>query len=485
MRLSWFDLAIVILYVVGITLFGMRFRRGQQDLRDYFLGGRVAPWWAISFSIVATETSLLTVIGTPALAFGGNLGFLQLVIGYNVGRVLICLLFIPQYFRGEFYTAYQLIEKRFGERMKSIAAGTFLLTRTLAEGVRVAAITKVVSVAFGIDARTSVIPIALLTLIYTFEGGMKAVIWTDVIQLAIYLSGAVVAAGMLLQMIPGGWAEVTQVAASSGGKLDMFNFAFSLTTTYTFWSGLLGGTFLTMASHGTDQLMVQRLLAARSERDSKLALISSGIIVFAQFALFLVLGVMLFVYHQYSPLIGPGGDRDRIFPEFVVREMPVGLAGLVLAAIFAAAMSNLSGALNSLASSSIVDFGRRGKKDPAHPDVVRRSRWATVGWGIILMLLGIVEWGPVLEKGLTIASIILQSLLGLFLLGILNRRATANGALAGMIAGLATMFYVWGFTPLAWTWYVLVGTIVTFTVGSLVSLLDKSPQQMGTTGAHG
>jgi Na+/proline symporter len=205
---------------------------------------------------VATETSLLTVIGTPALAFGGNLGFLQLVIGYIVGRILICFVFIPQYFRGEFYTAYQLIEKRFGARMKSIAAGTFLLTRTLAEGVRVAAITKVVSVAFGIDARVSVLPIAVLTLIYTFEGGMKAVIWTDVIQLAIYLSGAVLAFFLLLDRIPGGWMEVTQVAAANGSKLDIFNFAFSLTQTYTFWSGVIGGTFLTMASHGTDQLMV-------------------------------------------------------------------------------------------------------------------------------------------------------------------------------------------------------------------------------------
>jgi SSS family transporter len=471
MRIHIIDLIILVLYVVGITLFGMWFRRGQRDLRDYFLGGRTAPWWAISFSIVATETSLLTVIGTPALAFGGNLGFLQLVIGYIVGRILICFVFIPQYFRGEFYTAYQLIEKRFGARMKSIAAGTFLLTRTLAEGVRVAAITKVVSVAFGIDARVSVLPIAVLTLIYTFEGGMKAVIWTDVIQLAIYLSGAVLAFFLLLDRIPGGWMEVTQVAAANGSKLDIFNFAFSLTQTYTFWSGVIGGTFLTMASHGTDQLMVQRLLAARSERESKLAIVSSGVIVFLQFALFLLLGVLLFTYHQYDPLIPPGGDRDRIFPEFVVRAMPVGIVGLLLAAIFAAAMSNLSGALNSLASSSIIDFWRPGHRPGDH---VTRSRWVTVGWGIVLMALGTLEWGEVLEKGLTIASIILQSLLGLFLLGILNKHATARGALAGMFAGLALMFYVWGFTKLAWTWYVLVGTVATFAVGSAVSLLDKN-----------
>ena len=475
MRIHYIDLAIILLYIVGITLFGLRFRKGQQDIRDYFLGGRTAPWWAIAFSIVATETSLLTVIGTPALAFAGNLGFLQLVIGYIIGRILICFIFIPQYFRGELFTAYQLIEKRFGARMKSIAAATFLLTRTLAEGVRVAAITKVVSVAFGIEARVAVIPIAALTLLYTFEGGMKAVIWTDVIQLAVYVSGAVLASLMLLKQIPGGWTEVTQVAAAAGGKLRIFDFAFSLTQTYTFWSGILGGAFLTMASHGTDQLMVQRLLAARNERDSKKALLASGFIVFAQFALFLILGVMLYAYHQHSPLIAPGGDKDRIFPEYVVREMPVGVAGLIIAAIFAAAMSNLSGALNSLASSSIVDFMRRPSNAAESARTLSRSRWITVGWGIVLMVLGTLEWGSVLEKGLTVASIIYQSLLGLFLLGLLNRRATPRGALVGMFAGLGLMLYLWGYTPLAWTWYVLVGTLTTFAVGSAASLMDAGP----------
>ncbi|HEV8385879.1 MAG TPA: sodium:solute symporter [Candidatus Acidoferrales bacterium] len=476
MRIHYVDLAIILLYVVGITLFGMRFRKGQHNIRDYFLGGRTAPWWAIAFSIVATETSLLTVIGTPALAFAGNLGFLQLVLGYNLGRILICLILIPQYFRGEMFTAYQLIEKRFGSRMKSIAAGTFLLTRTLAEGVRVAAITKVVSVAFNIEARTAVILIAALTLIYTFEGGMKAVIWTDVIQLAIYVSGGALACYMLLNQLPGGWTEVTQVAAAAGGKLRMFDFTLSLTQTYTFWSGLLGGAFLTMASHGTDQLMVQRLLAARNERDSKKALLVSGAIVFAQFALFLVLGVMLYAYHQHSPLIAPGGDRDRIFPEYVVREMPPGIAGLLIAAIFAAAMSNLSGALNSLASSSIVDFMRRPGTAAESAQALVRSRWITAGWGIVLMVLGTIKWGPVLETGLTVASIIYQSLLGLFLLGVLNKRATPRGALVGMFAGLGLMLYLWGYTPLAWTWYVLVGTVTTFAIGSLASLMDTAPR---------
>src|SRR5580658_1223554 len=412
MQISLIDLAIVIVYLVGVTLFGAHFRRGQQNLRDYFLAGRTAPWWAIACSIVATETSTLTIIGTPGIAYAGNLGFLQLVIGYLVARVILCLVLVPQYFQGEFYTAYQLLEKRFGTRMKSAAAVIFLATRALAEGVRISAIGKVVSVAFGTGETLSIVIIATLTLFYTFEGGMRAVIWTDVLQFALYITGSVAAFLLLLHKIPGGWPTVTQAAAAAGGKLTVFDFAFSLTKSYTFWSGLLGGTFLTMASHGTDQTMVQRLLAARNERDSKKALLASGVIVFAQFALFLVLGVMLFVYAQQHPAQPVPSDMDRIFPDFVVHEMPVGLAGLVLASIFAMAMSNASGSLNSLASSSIIDLGRPSPRNGRPADgaalearELNRSRRMTLAWGVLLGLLGLVPWGGVLEAGLTIASI--------------------------------------------------------------------------------
>jgi solute:Na+ symporter, SSS family len=469
MRISPFDFAIILLYLVGITLFGAHFRRGQHNLRDYFLGGRTAPWWAIACSIVATETSTLTIIGTPAIAFAGNLGFLQLVLGYLVARVTLCVVLIPQYFQGEFYTAYQLLEKRFGKRMKSAAAVVFMGTRALAEGVRIAAIGKVVSVAFGTGDRWSIAIVAALTLIYTFEGGMRAVIWTDVAQFALYLSGSVAAFVLLLHKIPGGWPEVTNAAAAAGGKLRVFDFAFSLTKSYTFWSGLLGGTFLTMASHGTDQTMVQRLLAARNERESKKALLFSGVIVFVQFALFLVLGVMLFVYAQHSSLPVPG-DADRIFPEFIVRDMPIGLAGLVLASIFAMAMSNASGSLNSLASSSVIDLGAGGAGGTTSQQL-GRSRRMTLIWGVILGLLGLVRWGHVLEAGLTIASITYGGTLGVFLLGTWNRRANENGALIGFATGIAAMVAVRFWTPLAFTWYVLAGTVVTFAVGSLASLV--------------
>jgi len=472
MRISTIDFAIILVYLSGITLFGVRFRRSQHSLRDYFLGGRSAPWWAIASSLVATETSTLTIIGTPAIAYDGNLGFLQLVLGYLVARVILCVVIVPQYFQGEFYTAYQLLEKRFGTRMKRCAAIVFMVTRSLAEGVRIAAIGKVVSVAFGTGERSSIAIVAALTIVYTFEGGMRAVIWTDVVQLALYLTGSFAAFFLLLHRIPGGWPTVVRVAAATGDKLRIFDFTYSLTRSYTFWSGILGGTFLTMASHGTDQTMVQRLLAARNESDGKKALLASGILIFVQFALFLVLGVMLFVYAQHAGLPVPAGDSDRIFPEFIVREMPMGMTGFVLASIFAVAMSNASGSLNSLASSSMIDLG--GDRDArTSGQQLRRSRYMTLTWGLVLGALGLARWGHVLEAGLTVASITYGGLLGVFLLGSWNRRANQTGALVGLLAGIASMIAVWRFTPLAFTWYVLVGTLIAFSVGSVASsLLD-------------
>ena len=480
MRIHPLDLAIVVAYLLAITALGIYFRRGQRDVRDYFLGGRTAPWWAISFSIVATETSTLTIIGTPALAYGGNLTFLQLVFGYLIGRVLIVLLLLPGYFRGEFFTAYALIEKRFGPRMRAVSASTFLITRAIAEGVRISAIALVISVVLGTSERLAVFLVIALTILYTFEGGMKAVIWTDVAQLLLYLTGSAVTFWFLLHRIPGGWAEVTQVAAASGHKLQLFDFSFHLATKYTFWSGLIGGAFLTMASHGTDQTIVQRLLAAKNERDSRRALIASGLIVLVQFTLFLLIGVLLFVFSQHTPLLAPGERPDRILPLFLVREMPTGLAGILLASILAVAMSNASGSLNSLAASSVLDFSLLSGHQTDPKKFLSLSRRVTLLWGAVLVFFGLMKWGPLLETGLTVASMPFGSLLGLFLLGTLDRKASATGALIGMFAGLAVILYVWRFTPIAFTWYVLIGSTVTFLAGSLMSRIISTPNKVPT-----
>jgi len=485
MRIHPLDLAIVIAYLLAVTALGMRFRHTKKDVAnsdrdsvslDYFLGGRTAPWWALALSIVATETSTLTIIGTPAIAYAGNMTFLQLVIGYLIGRILIVLLILPGYFRGQFLTAYALIEKRFGEKMRAVAASTFLITRAIAEGVRVSAIALVVSVVLGTSEHLAIVVVVALTILYTFEGGMTAVIWTDVAQLLLYLTGSAVTFWLLFHRVPGGWTEVTQVAAAAGHKLQVFDFSFDLATKYTFWSGLIGGAFLTMASHGTDQTIVQRLLAARNEKDSRRALLTSGVIVLIQFTIFLLIGVLLYVFAQHSPLLAPGERADRILPLFLVREMPTGLAGLLLASIVAVAMSNASGSLNSLAASSVLDFSKiRGHSaDPVK--FLRLSRRMTVIWGLILMAFGFLKWGPLLEAGLTVASFPFGSLLGLFLLGTLDRRANATGALTGMFLGLASILCVWRYTHIAYTWYFVIGTVVTFVVGSMVSRL--SPEKV-------
>ena len=279
-HLSPFDLALVALYLVAITVFGLRFSRknagAEKSLKSYFLADNVIPWWAIALSIVSAETSTLTIISIPGVAFAGDFGFLQVVLGYMIGRVVVAVLFLPRYFRGEMLTAYQLIDRRFGSALHKLTAGLFLLTRAAAEGVRVFAISIVVGIAIGTGDTLSIAIISALTLLYTFEGGMAAVIWTDVVQMALYILGTLAAIFTLGAHVPGGWTYIHTVAAPLG-KFHMLNFALNLTSTYTFWAGVLGGTFLTMASHGTDQLMVQRMLAARNLRESRLALLSSGV----------------------------------------------------------------------------------------------------------------------------------------------------------------------------------------------------------------
>jgi SSS family transporter len=464
-RLGALDLAIVVVYLAGVAALGSWFRRRQRNLRDYFLGGRQTPTWALVLSIVATETSTLTIIGTPALAYASNLAFLQLVFGYVVARFVISFLLLPAYFRGELFTAYQYIEQRFGRETRRLAAGLFLVTRALAEGVRVFATSLVVSAALGADTFTALLVLTLVTLFYTFQGGMQAVIWTDVAQFFLYLAGGLIVFWKALALVPGGWAQVETFA---GAKLVVFDFRWAADLEYTFWSGLLGGAFLTLASHGTDQLLVQRLLAARSLRQSQTALIASGFVVLFQFALFLLIGAVLYVFYQWSPPAAPFAKADEILPTFVVANLPTGLAGLFVAAVLAAAMSTSSATLNSLAASTVIDFGRAGREAS-----LERSRWMTVAWGAVMIALGwwAQHWGPVLEAGLSIASVTYGAMLGLFLLGRLAPSATATGATVGMAAGLATVLAVRLATPIAWTWYVFLGAMTTFLVGWLASRL--------------
>lgn len=474
------DFGIIILYLIGVTIFGVQFRKRQASLKDYFLGGKSSPWWAISLSIVAAETSTLTIIGTPALAFGSDLGFLQVVFGYLVARILVCILFIPQYRRGQMYTAYELMERRFGPRLRRFTSSTFLVTRSLAEGVRVFAISLVVSVVLDTGDLESIVLITALTLFYTFHGGMTAVIWTDVVQMVLYVAGALLSAVFILEQIPGGWSQVVQVAEVAG-KFQIFDFHFAPTAdffsrTYTFWAGLLGGCFLATATHGTDQLIVQRLLSARDERESKLALLASWGVIFVQFSIFLVIGVMLWVFYQDAGLIAPE-PRDRLYPFFIWHYLPPVVSGIAVAAVLAAAMSNLSAALNSLASATVIDFYLPWKGETVESSGKRHlkiSRWVTLIWGLVLLGIAILarQWGSVLEAGLAIASIPLGALLGVFALGVLTKRVSENAAIAGMIAGFAVILFVRFGTSIAWTWYVVIGAMVTFWFALLYAAVE-------------
>ena len=473
MGLNSLDLAIIALYLAGITLFGLRFRKRQRSLRDYFLADRNIPWWAIALSIVAAETSTLTIISIPGLAYDTNLTFLQVVLGYLAGRVIISFVLLPHYFRGDLYTAYELIERRFGRTLRSLTAGLFLLTRAAAEGVRVYAVSIVVALAFGTGEIASIAIITALTLIYTLEGGLAAVIWTDVVQTVIYVSGTLIGLLMIIHLVPGGWPAIHNMAATAG-KLRVFDFTPDFWKPYTFWAGLAGGAFLTAASHGTDQLIVQRLLAARNERQSVTALLSSGVAILFQFALFLMIGVMLFAYYRVPS--STFSRADRIFPTFIVSRMPHGVSGVLIAAILAAAMSNLSAALNSLASTSIIDFYLRRKPDIDERRRLRFSRVATLIWALVLFGLAILSLhkvGRVVEVGLQIASVAYGALLGVFLLGVRTRRANQPGAIVGMLCGFGVELYVWLGTRVPWTWYVLIGTVVTFFVGYAFSLFSQ------------
>jgi solute:Na+ symporter, SSS family len=507
------DFGVLVLYLSGIVLFGAYFSKSQHTIQDYFVSGKRLPWWAIMGSIVATETSTVTFISVPGYAYGTNLTFLQLVMGYMIGRIAVSILFLPAYFRGQLLTVYQLLGERFGAAVKRLASGVFLLTRSLADGFRLFATGLVLAAVLrampGADAAASawvpgidptytilaasVLVIGAATMVYTYFGGMTAVVWTDVTQLTVYLIGALIAAGVLLNEIPGGWREVVAVGGEAG-RLQLFDFTLSLTQGYTFWSGLIGGAFLTTATHGTDQLMVQRYFCTDDERLARRALLWSGVVVFVQFVLFLLIGVMLFVYYtQHAPGEIAEFTRDgrlltdRIFPYFIVRHLPPGIVGLVLAAIFAAAMSTLSSSLNSSSAAAVNDFyvpATAGARSDRHYLTV--SRLFTVAFGLVQISVAIAAvWisSRVVDEVLGIASFTNGIILGVFLLGTFAPRVGQRAAFAGIVGGAGIMLGVKLGTAISWQWYVLIGSLLTFSIGWLASLAaPEAPREAAALG---
>ena len=508
--LTGLDYAVLAIYRVGVAAFGILAGGKQRSTTDYFLGGRNLPWWAVCFSIVATETSTLTVISVPAVAFGGSLTFFQLTLGYLLGRIIVSLLFLPRYYAGNLNTAYAFLGERYGSGMRATAATTFLITRLLADGVRLFATAIPIKVIFDVAGFSLsyveiIVLIGLVTIVYTFIGGIRAVVWMDVVQMFVYVGGAILSVILLLSGLTEGWWAVAKTA----GKTVTFDFGIGegisavLTNPYIFVTAVFGGAIFSMASHGTDQLIVQRLLTCRNLKDSQVALVVSGVVVMVQFALFLFVGLLLWAHYGGVTYAELGLTRaDEIFPKFIIEGLPPGVSGFILAGILAAAMSTLSSSLNSLASSTMLDLYALIKgRSMDEKKALWTSRVLTLGWGIVFMVFASLftdEENPVVELGLAIASFTYGGLLGAFLLGLLVRRTDQKDAIVAFIVTISVVvwmiFSVWyspelGWTinfrpgddvisayslrPIAWPWYTFIGSLVTLCVGSLLALRHR------------
>ena len=474
MVLSFADYVVIGAYLLAITLFGSWFARFQKTTRDYFLADRSTPWWGICFTIVATETSTLSFIGVPATAYAGNFTFLQLAIGYIIGRIIVGAIFIPAYFRGELVTSYELLQRRFGSGVKTVAAGIFLATRSLADGIRLFATALVIAVVTDLPVTMIVVVLGLAMIVFTARGGVSAVIWTDAVQMFVYLAGALVVFGALLSRIPGGWDAVA-AAGTAAGKFTFLSLSTDPAVTYTLWAGVVGGVALTLATHGTDQFLVQRLLAARSAAEARFGLVLSGFLVFAQFCLFLVIGVMLFTYYQEAP-VPPITRTDEILPAFIVHSLSGGAAGFIVAAIVAAA---LSPSLNAMAAATVNDFYVPFlRPDADEAAKMRVARGATVVWGIVQLGVAIgAQWMDrgVLDNGLAVLSLAAGPVLGAFLVGVLTRDVGGRAMLAGMATGVVVLFAIWWTAVLAWTWYAFVGAAVTGLTALVIEKVAQSP----------
>jgi solute:Na+ symporter, SSS family len=470
------DLTVIAVYIAGCTTLGTWLGSRSQGLKGYFLAESNIPAWAVMISIVATETSTATFLSVPGVAYRGDFTYLQLAFGYILGRVVVATVLLPAYFRGKIFTAYQLLRDRFGGSTRTTASVLFLVSRSLGDGLRLFLAATVLQHLTGWSIAAAIVAVAAITVVYTFLGGMRAVIWTDVIQFGVYIAGAVVALMILVNILPGAWLELLQTARSEN-KLRILDFSFTLARPFTFWAGLIGGMVLNTATHGADQMMVQRYLAARSEQQAAWALVASGFVILIQFALFLFIGVSLWVFYRVFPASRATISSDERFTYFIVHYLPTGVLGLVIAAIFAAAMGTLAGSLNSSASTIVNDLYQpfTGQSDERH--LLRVSRVMTVVWGGVLTA---VAFGArrlednVVNNALAIASFVSGILLGLFLLGIFTRRVGQSAALVGVLAGLSVVCFARLGTLLAWPWFALVGSFTVFTVGLSASLIFEN-----------
>lgn len=474
MQVSLLDYAIIVIYLISIATLGKISGGKQKTVKDYFIGSQQVPWWAISFSIVAAETSTLTFISIPGLAYLTNINFLQLTFGYLIGRIIVATFFLPAYYKGELTTAYSYLENRFGKKTRSLASVTFLFTRTASDGVRLFATAIPLYLMLDISPIVAIIIIAFVALLYTFTGGLKGVIWVDAIQMFIYIGGAILAVLYLMNSIPENFDQII-TSTEIVPKLSMFNFGFDngfagfFSHPYTLLSGLIGGAFLSMSSHGTDQLVVQRLLAAKNIVESKKAVITSGVIIIFQFALFLFVGVLLYAYYGKLDI-----KSDEIFIKFIIEVLPSGVKGIIIAGLFAAALSTLAGSISSLSSSVMLDLYLPFQKNIDEKKNLLISKLLTIFWAAMLIFSAFLfKEGSkaVVEIALSIASFTYGGLLGTFLLGLSSKKVQQNQAIAGFISAIVVMIFVIVFKVVAWTWFILIGVSITLLVGNFLEII--------------
>jgi SSS family transporter len=465
------DLIVLVAYLVGVTVWGAWLGRGQEGGTDYFLGSRSLPWVAVMLSVVATETSTLTFLSVPGVSYAGALVFLQLTLGYLLGRVIVSTFFLPAYYAGSLTTAYELLEQRFGLGARRFTSAIFMLTRLLADSVRLFATAIPLALITGWPYPVSIAVIGLLTVVYTYFGGIKAVVWVDAVQMGLYLFGAAVTIVAIQMLLPDGWGGVLS-AAGAQGKLQVLDFSTDGTIPYTLWAGVFGGAIFTTASHGTDQLIVQRLLTCTDQRSAQKALIGSGVVVIFQFLLFLMVGLGLWAFYEGRTF----DSTDEIFATFIVQQLPPGLTGLLIAGVFAAAMSSLSSSINSLASATAYDYWAPmvGARDD-EARILRAGKLFTLVWAGLLvsgavLFIPLSQGTSAVEVALGVASLVYGGLLGAFALGVFTKRPGQLAVMIGVAVGIGTVTLMRDL--MAWPWYVLVGASVTFVVGSLVGLVQ-------------
>lgn len=482
MSAAYIDYFIIAAYLIGVAVFGIISGGRQKSIQDYFQGSKVVPWWVVCFSIVAAETSALTFISIPGLAYLTNFNFLQLTFGYFIGRMLVAYVLLPQYYKGNLKTAYTFLETRFGGKTRSFASVVFIFTRTAADGVRLFATAIPIYLLLDINPIYAIMAVAVISLVYTYTGGIKGIIWVDAIQMLVYLGGAIVAGIFAIHLLPGSLSSVLSTD-NIAEKLSVINWGFEngfsgfIKDPYTLFGGLIGGAFLSMASHGTDQLVVQRLLTTKGKKESQKAIIGSGAIIIVQFAVFLFLGVLLFAF--YGPM---EIKSDEIFPKFIIEVLPPGLTGLIVASLLAAAMSTLAGSISSLSSSFMMDlFLPLSGKDFDDAAKLKYSRLFSILFGLLLIVSAVFfmeSSRAVVEIALSIASFTYGGLLGTFLLGVLFKKAKQEDALAGFTAGIFVMITVISLKLVAWTWFTFIGVIATLIIGGLLSSYNKADENI-------